>query len=81
MREERAHEEGHAEEENPIILYTIVETKLAKYISYQCENKKIPCFSILGNSIFSYWYKSFGLKTNPELPGPSTHCSRDKKMR
>ena len=45
---------GHAEEENPIILYTIVETKLAKYISYQCENKKIPCFSILGNLILNF---------------------------
>ena len=44
----------HSEENNPIILYTIVETKLAKYISYQCEKKKIPCFSILGNLILNF---------------------------
>jgi len=40
--------------ENVIILYTIVETKLAKYISSKCEEKKIPCFGILGNLILSF---------------------------
>ena len=39
---------------NAIILYTIVETKLAKYISSQSEEKKIPCFGILGNLILSF---------------------------
>jgi len=39
---------------NSIILYTIVETKLAKYISYKCDQKKIPCFSILGNLILNF---------------------------
>ena len=29
--------------ENSIILYTIVETKLAKYISKQSEKKNVPC--------------------------------------
>ena len=40
--------------ENSIILYTIVETKLAKYISNISEKNKIPCFGILGNLILSF---------------------------
>ena len=40
--------------ENFIILYTIVESKLAKYISYKCVKLKIPCFSILGNLILNF---------------------------
>ena len=40
--------------ENSIILYTIVETKLAKYISNTSEKKKVPCFGILGNLILSF---------------------------
>ena len=40
--------------ENSLILYTIVETKLAKYISKQSEKKNIPCFGILGNLILSF---------------------------
>ena len=34
-------------EENVIILYTIVETKLAKYISQICEKKKYPALVFL----------------------------------
>ena len=40
--------------ENFIILYTIVESKLAKYISYKFVKLKIPCFSILGNLILNF---------------------------
>ena len=40
--------------ENIIILYTIVETKLAKYLSQLCEKKTIPCFGILGNLILNF---------------------------
>jgi [pyruvate, water dikinase]-phosphate phosphotransferase / [pyruvate, water dikinase] kinase len=40
--------------ENVIILYTVVETKLAKYLSQICEKKKIPCFGILGNLILNF---------------------------
>jgi len=40
--------------ENSIILYTIVETKLAKYISSKSEIKNIPCFGILGNLILTF---------------------------
>ena len=42
------------EKENVIILYTVVETKLAKYLSQVCEKKKIPCFGILGNLILNF---------------------------
>ena len=39
---------------NTIILYTIVETKLAKYISQKSELNNIPCFGILGNLILTF---------------------------
>ena len=40
--------------DNPIILYTIVETKLAKYLSSKTDENKIPCFGILGNLILTF---------------------------
>ncbi len=40
--------------ENSIILYTIVETKLAKYLANQSENNSVPCFGVLGNLILSF---------------------------
>ncbi len=40
--------------ENSLILYTIVETKLAKYIAKQSEINDVPCFGILGNLILSF---------------------------
>ena len=40
--------------ENSLILYTIVETKLAKYISNQADKNNVPCFGILGNLILSF---------------------------
>ena len=40
--------------ENSLILYTIVETKLAKYISNQSQRHNVPCFGILGNLILSF---------------------------
>ena len=40
--------------ENCLILYTIVETKLAKYLSNKSDMNKIPCFGILGNLILSF---------------------------
>ena len=42
------------EQENSLILYTIVETKLAKYISSQSDKNNVPCFGILGNLILSF---------------------------
>ena len=40
--------------QNPIILYTIVETKLAKYISNISQKNNVPCFGILGNLILTF---------------------------
>ena len=40
--------------QNSIILYTIVETKLAKFMSNLSEEKKIPSFGILGNLILNF---------------------------
>ena len=39
---------------NSIILYTIVETKLAKYIATSSQKKNVPCFGILGNLILNF---------------------------
>ena len=39
---------------NCLILYTIVETKLAKYISSKSGENNVPCFGILGNLILSF---------------------------
>ena len=43
-----------ADLENSIILYTVVETKLAKYLSNESEKNNVPCFGILGNLILSF---------------------------
>ena len=40
--------------QNSIILYTIVETKFAKYLSTVSEKNNIPCFGILGNLILNF---------------------------
>ncbi len=37
-----------------IILYTIVDNNLAKYLANVSEDKKIPCFSVLGNLILNF---------------------------
>ena len=39
---------------NAIILYTIVDNNLAKYLANESENKKIPCFGVLGNLILNF---------------------------
>ena len=39
---------------NSIILYTIVDNNLAKYLANVSSDKKIPCFGILGNLILSF---------------------------
>ena len=40
--------------ENPIILYTIVNSKLAKFLADESEKKKIPCFGVLGDLILNF---------------------------
>ena len=39
---------------NSIILYTIVDNNLAKYLANVSGNKKIPCFGVLGNLILNF---------------------------
>ncbi len=39
---------------NSIILYTIVDNNLAKYLANESDNKKIPCFGVLGNLILNF---------------------------
>ena len=39
---------------NSVILYTIVDNNLAKYLANAGEEKKIPCFSVLGNLILNF---------------------------
>tara|TARA_B100000780_G_scaffold201659_1_gene143034 strand:- start:1208 stop:2035 length:828 start_codon:yes stop_codon:yes gene_type:complete len=40
--------------ENSVILYTIVDNNLAKYLANVSDEKKIPCFSVLGNLILNF---------------------------
>ena len=39
---------------NPIILYTIVDVSLAKFLNIESEREKIPCFGVLGDLILSF---------------------------
>ena len=39
---------------NSIILYTIVDNNLAKYLANTSNGKKIPCFGVLGNLILNF---------------------------
>ena len=40
--------------ENSVILYTIVDDNLAKYLANVSLKKKIPCFGVLGNLILNF---------------------------
>ena len=40
--------------ENSVILYTIVDNNLAKYITNVSDEKQIPCFGVLGNLILNF---------------------------
>ncbi len=40
--------------DNSIILYTIVDNNLAKFLANQSEDKGLPCFGVLGNLILSF---------------------------
>ena len=40
--------------ENSVILYTIVDNNLAKYLANTSDQKKIPCFGVLGNLILNF---------------------------
>ena len=41
-------------QKNPIILYTIVDSGLAKLLSQESNKVRIPCFGVLGNLILSF---------------------------
>ena len=40
--------------ENSVILYTIVDNNLAKYLTNVSNEKRIPCFGVLGNLILNF---------------------------
>ena len=40
--------------EDSIILYTIVDNKLAKFLSQEANKRKVPCFGVLGDLILNF---------------------------
>tara|TARA_Y100000591_G_scaffold321486_1_gene336575 strand:+ start:67 stop:894 length:828 start_codon:yes stop_codon:yes gene_type:complete len=46
--------ESAKKNENSIILYTIVDNNLAKFLANQSQDKGLPCFGVLGNLILSF---------------------------
>jgi len=42
------------QKENSIILYTIVDNGLARFLANKSDKEKIPCFSVLGNLILNF---------------------------
>ena len=46
--------ENAEKEKNSIILYSIVDSNLAKYLAKNSDTKKIPCFGVLGDLILSF---------------------------
>ena len=46
--------ESAEKEKNSIILYSIVDSNLAKYLAKNSDAKKIPCFGVLGDLILSF---------------------------
>ena len=45
---------GAQKKESPIILYTVVNSKLAKFLADEANKKKIPCFGVLGDLILNF---------------------------
>ena len=43
-----------SQKKDSIILYTIVDNKLAKFLSYEANKKNIPCFGVLGDLILNF---------------------------
>ena len=56
---------------NAIILYTIVDNNLAKYLANVSGDKKIPCFGVLGNLILNF-SKILNQKATHEPSGQHT---------
>ena len=57
--------------ENSVILYTIVDNNLAKYLANVSDKKKIPCFGVLGNLIVNF-SKILNQKASHEPSGQHT---------
>ena len=57
--------------ENSVIFYTIVDSNLAKYLTNISDEKKIPCFSVLGNLILNF-SKILNQKASHEPSGQHT---------
>ena len=55
-------------QDNSIILYTIVDNNLAKFLANKSDEKKIPCFGVLGSLILSF-SKLFNQKASHETSG------------
>ena len=58
-------------EQNVIILYTIVDNNLSKYLASECKKNNIPCFEVLGNLI-SDFSKLLDQKANRKPSGQHT---------
>ena len=41
-------------QESPIILYTVVNSKLAKFLAEETNKKNIPCFGVMGDLILNF---------------------------
>ena len=41
-------------DESPIILYTVVNSKLAKFLAEEANKRNIPCFGVLGDLILNF---------------------------
>ena len=46
--------ENSTKNKNSIFLYTIVDNKLAQFLSTECNRKNIPCFGVLGDLILTF---------------------------
>ena len=46
--------ENSTKNKNSIFLYTIVDNKLAQFLSTECNKKNIPCFGVLGDLILTF---------------------------
>ena len=46
--------ENASKKKNSIILYTIVNSKLAKFLNDESKKKRIPCFGVLGELILNF---------------------------
>ena len=63
--------EEASKNQNSVILYTIVDNNLAKYLANERDKKKVPCFGVLGNLILNF-SKILNQKASHEPSGQYT---------